>query len=242
MLNKPKYILFILSIAFSALTIANVVLFYYHIEDLTIFVLTTLATCTFSTVSMTYLFLHFKKNYISKKVVEDENGEIDMKKLKLEIDKAQKDKAYQIRIKKHEELIAQNKNNPEYDKFLTKLLVKELDVCQAAFFKVEKRNNLDVLKLTSSYAYHIPESQEVIFEFGEGLLGQTAMEGKPNNIKNVPNGYIEVFSGLGKATPNHLFMLPFKRDNKVTAVLELASFKEFDTETEKFLKHISEIA
>jgi putative methionine-R-sulfoxide reductase with GAF domain len=191
---------------------------------------------------MTYLFVHFKKNYISKKVIEDENGEIDMKKLKLEIDKVQKDKAYQIRIKKHEEQIAQNKDNAEYDKFLTRLLVKELDVCQAAFFTVEKRNNLDVLKLTSSFAYHIPESQEVVFEFGEGLLGQAAMEGKPNNIKNVPNGYIEVFSGLGKATPNHLFMLPFKRDNKVTAVLELASFKEFDAETEKFLKHISEIA
>jgi putative methionine-R-sulfoxide reductase with GAF domain len=242
MLNKPKYILFILSIAFSALTIANMVLFYYHIEDLAIFVFTTLATCTFSIVSLTYLFLHFKKNYISKKVVEDENGEIDMKKLKLEIDNAQKDKAYQIRIKKQEELIAQNKNNPEYEKFLTKLLVKELDVCQAAFFTAEKRNNLDVLKLTSSFAYHIPESQEVIFEFGEGLLGQAAMEGKPNNIKNVPNGYIQVLSGLGKATPNHLFMLPFKRDNKVTAVLELASFKEFDAETEQFLKHISEIA
>lgn len=242
MLNKPKYILFILSIAFSALTIANVVLFYFHIEDFTIFVLTTLATCTFSTVSMTYLFIHFKKNYISKKVVEDENGEIDLKKLKQEIDKVQKDKAYLIRTKKYDELISQNKNNPKYDEFLTKTLVKELDACQAAFFTVERRNNADILKLTSSFAYHIPESQEVVFEFGEALVGQTAMEGKPNNIKSVPDGYIQVFSGLGKATPNHLIILPFKKDNKVTAVLELASFNEFDAETEKFLRHISEIA
>jgi hypothetical protein len=242
MLNKPKYILFILSIAFSALTLANVFLFYFHIEDFKIFVLTTLATCTFSTVSMTYLFIHFKQNYISKKAVEDENGEIDMKKLKQEIDKAQKDKAFQIRLKKNEDLIIQNKNNPDYDKFLTNMLVKELEACQAAFFTVEKRNNIDVLKLTSSFAYHIPESQEVVYEFGEGLLGQTAMEGKPNNIKSVPDGYIQVFSGLGKTTPNHLFILPFKKDNKVNAVLELASFKEFDTETEKFLRHISEIA
>ena len=242
MLNKPKYILFILSIAFSALTIANIVLFYFHIEDLTIFVLTTLATCTFSTVSMTYLFIHFKKNYISKKVIEDENGEIDLKKLKIEIDKVQKDKAYQIRIKKFEELITQNKNNPDFDEFLIKSLVKELNACQAAFFTAEKRNNVDVLKLTSSFAYHIPESQEVVFEFGEGLLGQTAMEGNVNNIKKVPEGYIQVFSGLGKSTPAHLFMLPFKKDNKVIAILELASFVEFDAETENFLKHISDIA
>ena len=83
MLNKPKYILFILTIAFSALTLANVVLFYLHIEDQTLFITSTIASCSFSTFSLLYLFNHFKKNYISKKVIEDDNGEIDMKKLKL---------------------------------------------------------------------------------------------------------------------------------------------------------------
>lgn len=242
MLNKPKYILFILSIAFSALTIANVILFYLHIEDFRLFILTTLATCTFSTVSMTYLFIHFKKNYISKKVIEDENGELDLKKLKAEIDKAQKEKALQVRTKRFEELIANKKSEPGYEEFITRSLAKEMDACQAAYFRAEKRNGIDVLKLTASFAYHIPESQEVIFEFGEGLSGQVAMEGKMVNLNKVPEGYIAVLSGLGKTTPSHLIILPFKTNGNVTSVLELASFKEFDSESEKFLKHISEIA
>ena len=242
MLNRPKYILFILSIAFSALTLANVVLFYLHIEDQGMFILTTVVTCTLSTASMLYLFYHFRDNYISKKVVEDENGELDMKKLKMEIEKAQKEKALQIRKKKFEEVLAQKVDQTDFGNYLTTHTVKELDACQAAYFVAEKRQGKEILKLQASFAYHIPESQEVVFDFGEGLAGQVAMEGKLVNVKNVPDGYISILSGLGKATPSHLVIVPFKSNGKVKAVLEIASFKEFDAEDEKFLNHISEIA
>ncbi len=242
MLNKPKYILFILSIAFSAVTLANVVLFYYHIEDQLVFVLTTIATCSFSTVSMTYLFFHFKQNYIDKKVMEDEHGELDVTKMKAEVERIQRERELEQRQKQFEENIGQKKGTPGYSEFLTKTLAKDLDLCQAAYFGVVERNNREVLKLQASFAYHIPESQEVIFEFGEGLSGQAAIEGKLVNIKKVPEGYISVFSGLGKATPSNLVILPFKSNGKVTGVLELASFKEFDAEDEKFLGFISEIA
>lgn len=241
MLNRPKYILFILSIAFSALTLANVVLFYLHIEDQGIFVMTTIATCTLSTASMMYLFFHFKENYISKKEVEDENGDLDMKKLKLEIEKVQKEKALIQRKKKFEEVLATKVEQDDFGNFITTQTVKELDACQAAYFVTENRQGKDVLKLKASFAYHIPESQEVIFDFGEGLAGQVAMEGKLVNVKKIPDGYLSILSGLGKASPSNLVIVPFKSNGKVKAVLEIASFKEFDAEDEKFLNHISEI-
>jgi putative methionine-R-sulfoxide reductase with GAF domain len=241
MLNRPKYILFILTLAFSVLTLGNVILFDLHIEDQGIFILTTLATCSFSCVSMLYLFFHFKKNYISKKVMENEDGEIDMKKLKAEIDKANRDKILLARKKQFEEALHNQKEVSNVPNFVTAKLAKELNACQAAYFQVEKRESKNVLKLTASYAYHIPESQEVLFEFGEGLTGQVAVEGKLINIKKVPDGYISVLSGLGKSSPTNLLIVPIFGNGHLKAVLELTSFTEFTPEDEDYLTQISEM-
>ncbi len=242
MLNKPKYILFILTIAFSALTLANVVLFYLHIEDQILFLTSTVATCTFSTFSLLYLFNHFTKNYISKKVIEDENGEIDLKKIKLEIEKAQTEKRLAQRKIEFEKNFTEKLNTQDFGSFITRQLVKDLNACQAAYFKIENEADRPKLKLSSSFAYHIPQNQEVIFEFGEGLSGQVALEGKIMNLKKIPDGYVSIISGLGKASPSNMLIIPFKHNGKVNGVLELASFNEFNEEDEKFLEHISELA
>ncbi len=241
MLNRPKYILFILTLAFSALTLANVILFDLHIEDQNIFILTTLATCSFSTLSMLYLFFYFKQNYISKKAVVNEDGEVDLKKLKAELDKANRDKILLAKKKQFEEAITTKRNTTDLPDFVTKKLAKELNACQAAYFAVEKRGHNNILKLTASFAYHIPESQEVVFEFGEGLTGQIAVEGKLTNIKQVPDGYITVLSGLGKATPSNLLLVPIFQNGIIKAVLEFASFSEFSQDDEDYLVSISEI-
>lgn len=241
MLNRPKYILFILTLAFTALTLANVILFDLHIEDQGVFILTTMATCSFSTASLLYLFFHFKKNYISKQIVEGEDGEIDMKKLKAELEKANREKILNARKKHFEEHIHGKKDTPEFLDDVVSKLSKDLNACQSAYFSAEKRGNKNVLKLTSSFAYHIPESQEVVFEFGEGLTGQTAVEGKLVHLKQVPDGYINVLSGLGKATPSNLIIVPFFDKGKIKGVMEIASFSEFSHEDEEFLAHISEI-
>lgn len=241
MLNRPKYILFILALAFTVLTLGNVILFDFHIEDQGVFILTTLATCGISTTSMLYLFFHFKKNYISKAAVENEDGEIDMKKLKAELDKANRDKIIQTRKKHFEESLSGKKNKPGVEEFVTSHLAKEMSASQAAYFSVTNRDGKNLLKLTASFAYHVPESQEVVFEFGEGLTGQAAVEGKPVNIKKIPDGYITALSGLGKATPSNLMILPIKHNGKVKGVLELSSFTEFSSEDEEYLVQISEI-
>jgi putative methionine-R-sulfoxide reductase with GAF domain len=240
MLNKPKYILFILSIAFSALTLANVVLFYFHIEEQTTFVLATVATCSFSTFSMLYLFFHFKKNYISKKVVQDQDGNLDMNKIKAELEKEQAGLILDAKKKKFEEFLQTNKSNAGFAQVLVSKLATELEACQVAYFLAESRNGKKMLKLTASFAYHVPESQEVVFEFGEGLSGQVAVEGKLVNIKNVPDGYITVISGLGKATPSNLAIVPFVKNGNVVAVMEIASFKEIDKQDEAYLAFVGE--
>lgn len=121
-------------------------------------------------------------------------------------------------------------------------VAKELEVSQGAFFIASQRDGIRYLKFIAGYAYHLPESETIEYEFGEGLSGQVAKEGKAINLSAVPDGYISILSGLGKATPNSMIIYPLKNDSEVIAVYELASFKAFGKEEEDFLAAISEKA
>ncbi|MEQ9438352.1 MAG: GAF domain-containing protein [Cyclobacteriaceae bacterium] len=103
-----------------------------------------------------------------------------------------------------------------------------LEASQAAAFKVIEDDEQKLIELFASFAYHVPEGEQVTFRFGEGIAGQVAKEGKVANIDAVPEGYVQILSGLGRATPNHLLVVPIKEEEQVTGVIELASFKPFD--------------
>jgi transcriptional regulator with GAF, ATPase, and Fis domain len=119
-------------------------------------------------------------------------------------------------------------------------VAKEFEASQGAFFIVKKRPKKNILSFIVGYAYHIPESETIEYEFGEGLSGQVAKEGKLMNIDTVPEGYISIISGLGQASPSSIIIFPFKSENEVIAVIELASFKKIEKQQENYLKEISE--
>ncbi|MDP4267333.1 MAG: GAF domain-containing protein [Bacteroidota bacterium] len=119
-------------------------------------------------------------------------------------------------------------------------LANEIEASQGAFFVASKKNDINILRLVSGYAYHLPESSVIEFEFGEGLSGQVAKEGKPVNIKNVPDNYINIISGLGHSSPKNLYICPVKIDDKILGVVELASFKEFTSEQQDLISGILE--
>ncbi len=124
-------------------------------------------------------------------------------------------------------------------------LCKELEASQGAFFIRAKNDNnssesKDIMKLESSYAYHIAESTEVIFEIGEGLVGQVAKEGNLLNLEELPAGHLEIISGLGSSEQANLVLVPIKSDEKVLGILEVASFKHFSKDELSFLEQISQ--
>jgi putative methionine-R-sulfoxide reductase with GAF domain len=118
-------------------------------------------------------------------------------------------------------------------------VAKELEASQGAFFITKKKSEGNVLGFLVGYAYHLAETETLEFEFGEGLSGQVAKEGKLININKVPEGYLSVLSGLGQATPSAMIIFPLKINNEVLAVVELASFKTFLKEDEDFLLEVS---
>jgi putative methionine-R-sulfoxide reductase with GAF domain len=108
---------------------------------------------------------------------------------------------------------------------LLSYLADQLEASQAAIYIADKADKKNIIKLFATYAFVLPESQTVSYEFGEGLAGQVAKEQKLINISDVPKGYIKILSGLGEANPAHLILCPIIKDNKLLGVAEIASFK-----------------
>ena len=96
------------------------------------------------------------------------------------------------------------------------------------------------LKLFAGYAYKDENNIPKEFAMGEGLVGQCALEKERILLTNVPHGYVKINSGLGKAKPANLIILPVLFENNVKAVIELASLDSFSETHLDFLEQLTE--
>src|SRR4029450_11498807 len=78
------------------------------------------------------------------------------------------------------------------------------------------------------------------FAIGEGLVGQCAFEKERILLNNVPHNYIKISSGLGRAKPANLVILPVVFENHVKAVIELASLETFSETHLELLSQLTE--
>jgi HAMP domain-containing protein/signal transduction histidine kinase/CheY-like chemotaxis protein len=111
-----------------------------------------------------------------------------------------------------------------------------------AFYILKQEDESFNVKLTLSASYAYKEEKGVPREFaiGEGLVGQCAFEKEKILLTNVPQGYIKISSGLGKAKPSNLIILPVLFENDVKAVIELASLEAFNETHIDFLEQVTE--
>ncbi len=97
------------------------------------------------------------------------------------------------------------------------------------------------IKLLETYAYYVPEGKIIEFEIGDGLIGQVAKEKKLLCLDNIPDNYITVASGLGKATPSNLIIFPILFDQNLIGIIELASFQKFSKYDEAICMNASSV-
>lgn len=133
----------------------------------------------------------------------------------------------------------QEKSLVKYSIKLLSQLAREKEISQGAFFISDTKDNKPVIKFLSGFASPDPVNMEDVFELGEGFPGQVAKDGKMINISDIPQGYLSIESGLGKASPASLIIFPVKHMDKVLAVIELASFHKFTPDDEQFFENIS---
>lgn len=126
---------------------------------------------------------------------------------------------------------------------LIKFLAKKVNAIQSAFYVVEEgKENEKIIILTHIYAYNKKKNLKKTFKFGEGLVGQSAIEMDFVHRTEIPRDYVSITSGLlGEQRPTSIFIMPLITNEKVYGVLEFASIQKFTNLEIEIIKDISEI-
>jgi HAMP domain-containing protein/CheY-like chemotaxis protein/signal transduction histidine kinase len=94
------------------------------------------------------------------------------------------------------------------------------------------------LNLLSSFANSEQGHPDTV-KVGEGLVGQCALDKRRMLISNLPGNTVPIRSGLFEAIPHNVIVLPVLFEDRVKAVIELASLNAFTTSHLAFLEQLT---
>ncbi len=118
-------------------------------------------------------------------------------------------------------------------------LVKYTGSVQGGLFIINDDNpDNKYIELVAAYAYGRRKFLEKKIPFGVGLVGRAVLEGETIYITQVPEDHLSISSGLGDRHPNSLLIVPFKFNEIIYAVVELASFEGYKAHVRRFVERI----
>ena len=118
-------------------------------------------------------------------------------------------------------------------------IIKYLKASIGTFYTVVDEDT-SKLKLTGSYAFSSGKESEIEIAKGEGLAGQAAVDEEIINISEVPSGYLDIKSSLGYVGSQSILIVPFKFENELKGVFEIASLNKFTEKEISFIKAATE--
>jgi HAMP domain-containing protein/CheY-like chemotaxis protein/signal transduction histidine kinase len=124
-----------------------------------------------------------------------------------------------------------------------RLLLTELtplvNAHMGVIYQVENEDSPQ-LHLLSAYAGDGAYPHQQIVQFGEGLVGQCAMDKRQRVVSDIPSDTVPISSALLRVVPRNLVVLPVLFENQVKAVIELASITSFTTSQMTFLEQLTD--
>ncbi len=134
-----------------------------------------------------------------------------------------------------------NDDIKEFGLVIIKNLVKYLDSNQGGLFIINDDKSADIfIELVAAFAYDRNKSEEKRIELGEGLIGRCVQENETVFMTDIPKNYVRITSGLGNDNPRNLLIVPLILNEKVYGVVELASFKIYESYQIEFVEKIGE--
>ncbi|MCW1993052.1 UNVERIFIED_ORG: HAMP domain-containing protein/CheY-like chemotaxis protein/signal transduction histidine kinase [Bradyrhizobium japonicum] len=106
-------------------------------------------------------------------------------------------------------------------------------------YQVENEENPRLLLLASYAGDGIYPYQRVL-PFGDGLIGQCALDRRPRVVADIPSDVVPINSALFRVAPKNLVVLPVLFEGQVKAVIELASLTSFTTSQMTFLEQLTD--
>ncbi|NOU18768.1 MAG: PAS domain-containing protein [Bacteroidales bacterium] len=138
-------------------------------------------------------------------------------------------------------LRSDNDNMEELSYQVISNLVKYIDANQGGFYLLEDNDPGDKHFLqTACYAYERRKFADQRVEWGEGIVGTCALEAQTIFLKKVPDSYLNITSGLGRANPKCLLVVPLKVRDEIHGVLEIATFNVFEKYQIDFIEKVAE--
>ncbi len=126
-----------------------------------------------------------------------------------------------------------------YDHLIS-YIVHYIGANQGGLFIVEEEGGDHILQLKACYAYERKKYIQKRLEIGEGLVGQAYLEKEPIYMTEIPENFANITSGLGKASPRNLLIVPLITNENIEGVIELASFKKMEEHEIRFIQAIGE--
>jgi hypothetical protein len=126
--------------------------------------------------------------------------------------------------------------------FATQLLTNiasELEMVLGILYLHKGKGN--TFSFLSGYAL-ASDQQPSDFKTGENLNGQVAQNKEIMVLRDLPEHYFTVESGLGSSKPGNLIIAPLVNKNKTVAIIEIATFIDIDVNTELLVQKICSLA
>jgi hypothetical protein len=131
------------------------------------------------------------------------------------------------------------KNDTELLSNSLSAIANKLDGVSGACYISKEVDGMKRVELVSGFALPLAETDVIQYNYGEGLVGQVAKSGTSIYVDEIPEGYFQVVSGLGKAVPKFILVQPIKKNNTVKGVLELATFRALNENERKMAEKFS---
>ncbi|UII22924.1 GAF domain-containing protein [Fulvivirga ligni] len=162
------------------------------------------------------------------------------KNLQESAQREKQDKFLNVGLAEVSEIIRNSENQEQLSDELISYLVKYLNANQGGvFIKTEEHHEVKLI-LKGCYAYERKKHFEKEIIPGQGLVGQCFQEQQFIHLTDIPDNYLNITSGLGKANPNTIIIIPLIYNENVEGVIELASFHKIEKYQIDFLLKIGQ--
>ncbi len=139
------------------------------------------------------------------------------------------------------DMLRQSKDLKEMTYSILSTIIKYIDGAMGALYILNDNDENDIyFEMMTAVAYEREKLIRHKVKPEEGLVGRCAHEQLTIHLREIPEGYVTINSGLGESDPRSLVLIPLKANEKVLGVMEFVSFNLFKDYEIEFLEKAGE--